>query len=114
MMVAHTIDRDSENPGFSPLCDKTDVVQLSERSFDCANLPKSLKSTTSPHIHGAYFVGKHFNISDGTRWQIRAPLSHITLQQVFSPCEARQVYTATCVDEPWKSYGEVVVKVKFQ
>jgi len=60
------------------------------------------------------YVGKIFRIADNARWKILAPLSKLQFQDEHSPCEARQVYTCVCLDEPWKDLGECVVKVKFQ
>lgn len=60
------------------------------------------------------FEGQIFKIEDGTRWQVLQPLSQVKLQQMHSPCEGTQVFTCICVDGAWGSYGEMVVKIKFQ
>jgi len=63
------------------------------------------------------FDGQIFTFSDKSRWQIEAPLSEVALQQTRSPCEARQVFTATCIEDPSEIYGALdlaVIKIKFQ
>jgi hypothetical protein len=70
--------------------------------------------SSSSKILYAPFKGRIFSITDGTRWRVLEPLSEVKLQQDFSPCEGRQVYTCVCLDKPWSSYAEAVVKIKFQ
>ncbi|EAT81183.1 hypothetical protein SNOG_11475 [Parastagonospora nodorum SN15] len=56
-------------------------------------------------------------MSTQSRWQIEAPLSQIAPQQTRSPCEARQVFTAACIEDPSEIYGALdlaVIKIKFQ
>ncbi|KAH5778830.1 hypothetical protein HBI88_093960 [Parastagonospora nodorum] len=63
------------------------------------------------------FDGQIFTFSDKSRWQIEAPLSQIAPQQTRSPCEARQVFTAACIEDPSEIYGALdlaVIKIKFQ
>lgn len=63
------------------------------------------------------FIGQMMNFADGSRWLLQEALSQIALQQNVSPCEARQVFTAVCVDDPlgrYRDIGEAVIKIKFQ
>jgi hypothetical protein len=69
--------------------------------------------SSSSKVLCAPFMGKIFSITDGTRWRVLKPLSEVKLQQDFSPCEGRQVSACVCLDTPWSSYGEAVVKIKF-
>ncbi|KAI4612148.1 uncharacterized protein J4E87_010338 [Alternaria ethzedia] len=76
---------------------------------------KARKPRPSPKwLRDNPYVGKIFRTTKDARWRILAPLSTLEFQDDHSPCEARQVYTCVCLDEPWKAIGECVVKVKFQ
>lgn len=91
-----------------------------------SKLASSLSSLTLPLAHAGQeaaingepcpFRGRVVEFPDGSRWQIGEPLSRLALQQKTSPCEARQVYAATCLADPEESYDEMeaVVKIKFQ
>jgi hypothetical protein len=88
--------------------------------------PSSISSQhhSLPLATGAYqsskryqFEGQIVAFPDDSQWRIGSPLSSLALQQTFSPCEARQVFTATCVDDPLGIYDDMqkaVVKLKFQ
>lgn len=63
------------------------------------------------------FANHTVSLTDGSRWKILAPLSKRKYQQVVPPCEATQVFTCVCVEDPRRDYegiSEAVIKVKYQ
>ncbi|KAF2277877.1 uncharacterized protein EI97DRAFT_465993 [Westerdykella ornata] len=62
------------------------------------------------------FEGRIITCEDGSSWKIAAPVSSPRYQRVNSPCEATQVYTCICVEDPTGNHDglEAVVKVKYQ
>jgi hypothetical protein len=72
---------------------------------------------TSANSEGHTFEGNRITLLSESRWLIRQALSHRVLQQTFSPCEARQVFTAIRVADPLGTYfdiEEAEVKIKYQ
>jgi hypothetical protein len=63
------------------------------------------------------FDGGSICFSDKLQWQVQEPMSHIEPQRTNVPCEARQIFSAICLEEPHNKHpsGErAVIKIKFQ
>jgi len=71
----------------------------------------------SPAYEDEPFEATTVQFPDGSRWVMADPLSQINLQQTCSPCEARQVFTALCLEDPTTRHirgEEAVIKTKFR
>jgi hypothetical protein len=69
------------------------------------------------HQQPCTLKGHEFVCRDESRWKVGERLSARKLQQEYSPCEARQVFTATCVDDPEEKHPssrEAIVKIGYQ
>ncbi|KAI4912192.1 hypothetical protein J4E85_011126 [Alternaria conjuncta] len=105
--ISSAEDRDaSSRDSASSAEDSEDWVDIPAKPHKPSRLSLSLRNNP--------FVNRIFRLADKTRWKILKPLSLLEFQEDFSPCEARQVYTCVCLDEPWKDVGECIVKIKFQ
>ena len=63
------------------------------------------------------FEGGSICFSDKSQWQVQKPMSYIELQRTDVPCEARQVFSAICLEDPGAKHSsgeKAIMKIKFQ
>ena len=79
--------------------------------------PETFPTVSEVRPEVSFFEGLIVHLADKSQWEIMEPLSEPKYQDVIAPCEATQVFTCICVEDPqgaWTEVPEAVVKVKYQ
>jgi hypothetical protein len=94
----------------------TSIIATSNQAAQVGG-PAVSSETSCSEYDDEVFKDTLVQFTDGSRWLIQKPLSNLKLQQTHSPCEARQVFTAQCLEDPMNKHEhnqQAVVKIKFQ